>query len=215
MRADKILLLEDQLSTAERFRRIAQSVFPNALITHAASIAQARNLLSGELHDCSVAILDIGLPDGNGVELARELKRQLQDCKIIMSTVFDDDHHLFAALHAGACGYLLKELTDEEIIDKLKRMVHLQEPPLSPGVARRLLAHFHPATDSAATSLTPRETETLTLLAKGYSVKELARLLNISHHTAAGYVKTIYQKLQISSRAEATSEACRLNLIAH
>lgn len=205
-----ILLLEDHHDTAQWLLQTIHQAFTSCSIFHAKNIAQARQWL--QTNRCNLALLDINLPDGNGTELIAPIRSQSPDTLIVMSTVFDDDQHLFDALRAGAQGYLLKEQSQAELASKL-RGIHLGEPPLSPGIARRMLAHFNPKPTNTSVTLSPREQETLTLLAKGYSTKELARLLSISNHTAAGYIKNIYRKLNVSCRAEATLEASRLGLV--
>lgn len=205
-----ILLLEDHPSTAHWLQNLTQQALPESRILHADCIAAAIiHLQQNRFH---LALLDINLPDGNGTELIAPLKARNPDAMAVMTTIFDDDQHLFDALRAGAQGYLLKEQPQAELIARLRGIL-TGEPPLSPGIARRMLAYFHPATTKNSCPLSPREQETLTLLAKGYSVKELARLLTISDHTAAGYVKTIYRKLNVSSRAEATLEATKMGLV--
>lgn len=211
-----ILLLEDHANTARWLETIAHSSFPDAVVLQVGNLTDARCAL--RQHHFQLVLLDIHLPDGSGLELIPLIKTFHADTLIVMTTVFDDDQHLFDALRAGAQGYLLKEQSSTELSAKL-RDIPLGEPPLSPGVARRILTYFH-ATRSGSnpdkpTPLSPREAEALTLLAKGYSIKELARLLAISEHTAAGYTKNIYRKLNISTRAEATMEASRLGLVHH
>jgi DNA-binding NarL/FixJ family response regulator len=205
-----ILLLEDHTPTARWMHDVAQQAFPETDILHANCISAAKKFLQETLFH--LALLDIHLPDGNGTDLIPALKKHNPNAMAVMTTVFDDDQHLFDALRAGAQGYLLKEQPQAELVQRLRGILK-GEPPLSPGIARRMLAYFQPAPAQKNPPLSPREQETLTLLAKGYSVKELARMLLISDHTAAGYVKTIYRKLNVSSRAEATLEATRLGLV--
>lgn len=217
-----ILLLEDHADTARWLQTIAIGSFPEAEVLRVACLTDARRALRKS--HFQLALLDIHLPDGSGLDLIPLIKAFHADTLIVMTTVFDDDQHLFDALRAGAQGYLLKEQSGAELMAKLQG-IPLGEPPLSPGIARRMLTYFHSDRGSAThniactgykePSLSPREEEALTLLAKGYSIKELARLLAISDHTAAGYAKNIYRKLNISTRAEATLEASRLGLVHH
>ncbi len=129
------------------------------------------------------------------------------------------------ALESGASGYLLKDQSRDELTDMLKRIVEGQ-PLLSPAIARRLLGFFgprqnntpapDPAVDAKALEivyLTAREQDVLGLIAKGYTTPKVGELLNISKNTAAGYVKSIYAKLNISSRAEAAMEASRRGIV--
>jgi DNA-binding NarL/FixJ family response regulator len=129
--------------------------------------------------------------------------------------VFDDDAHLFPALRAGAQGYVLKDQSPEALAGML-RGIAAGQPPLSPSIARRLLRHFQPAPAPATEEvlLTPRETEVLQLVAKGLSAQQVADALGLSRHTVTGYLKDVYRKLSVTTRAEATLEAARRGLIA-
>jgi len=128
-------------------------------------------------------------------------------------TIFDDNDHVFPALQAGARGYLLKDQTREHFIMRLRNIAD-GEPPLSPSISRRLLEHFEQqAAPAPDTTLTNREKEVLQLISKGFTLPKVASMLDISRNTAAGYVKSIYRKLNISTRAEAAMEASRIGLI--
>jgi DNA-binding NarL/FixJ family response regulator len=165
-----------------------------------------------------VALIDLGLPDGSGVEIIRELATRLPAVLPVVTTIYDDDAHLFDAIAAGAKGYLLKDQEADTLMRYLHR-IDLGEPPLSPSIARRILDHF---TRRAATStvcedtgetLTAREVDVLRLLGRGMRIGEAARVLGLTHHTVAGYVKVVYRKLNITSRAEAAVEAVRRGLV--
>src|SRR5690606_8526461 len=126
----------------------------------------------------------------------------------VVATVFDDDAHLFPALRAGAQGYVLKDRDRATLADMLRGIVSGQ-PPLSSSIARRLLRHFQPmpAEPQDGVPLTPRETEVLQLTAKGLTLNEVAQALQLSRHTVSGYLKDIYRKLSVGTRAEAALEA--------
>ncbi len=134
----------------------------------------------------------------------------------MVTPIFDDDRHLFGALRAGAAGYVLKDQSRNDLVEMLAG-IHAGRPPLSPSIARKLLSVFQDegadGDTNAHTLLTQRKREVLTLIAKGYTVARVAEMLGITRNTAAGYVKIIYRKLNISSRAEATLEATRQGLI--
>lgn len=206
------LVVEDLPSASAWLSSLAQEAFPGIEMKTAASISAARATLRVFRPD--IAFVDLGLPDGSGVELIEALNQSQPDCHCIVTTIFHDDVHLFPALRAGAEGYLLKDQPKEQVIHALKGIV-AGEPPLSPVIARRLLRVF--SADSAQTlpdnKLSPRERESLTLIAKGCKLSEVAQRLGVSHNTAAGFVKAVYRKLNVSSRAEATLEAARLGLI--
>ena len=160
-----------------------------------------------------LAVVDLGLPDGHGIDIVRMLVRYSPETRCIVATIYGDDAHLIEAITAGAQGYILKEENRDHIVATLKRIEN-GEPPLSPSIAQRLLAQFRAPTaprDGIA-GLSARETETLALIARGLTVSEAATTLGLSTNTVAGYVKIIYQKLGISTRAEATREAVRRGL---
>jgi DNA-binding NarL/FixJ family response regulator len=163
-----------------------------------------------------LALVDLGLPDGSGVDVVSALREHQPDAQSVVVTIHDDDEHLFPALQAGAYGYILKEQARELITEHLQR-ISQGEPPLSPSIARKVLAHFaaqaKPAVDIIPhVSLTERESEVLLRVAKGFTLPEIGVQLGLSRHTIADYVKQIYRKLNVSSRAEAALEAQRLGL---
>jgi DNA-binding NarL/FixJ family response regulator len=146
------------------------------------------------------------------------LRESQPEAQSVVVTIHDDDDHLFPALQAGAFGYLLKEQAREAIAEQLKRMSQ-GEPPLSPSIARKVISYFaaqaRPQQSQHAmphVQLTDRENEVLLRVAKGFTLPEIGVQLNLSRHTIADYVKQIYRKLNVSSRAEAALEAQRLGL---
>ena len=204
------LIVEDLPEARAWLTTALGEAFPGIQITTAATLADARQALRTQMPE--IALIDIGLPDGSGIDLIDELNVKHRNVMSIVTSVFDDDTHLFSALGAGASGYLLKDQSRDELTGILKRIVDGQ-PPLSPAIARRLLGFFNPREDINPVHLTTREKEVLGLIAKGYSTPKVADLLGITNNTAAGYVKSIYAKLNISSRAEAAMEASRRGLV--
>lgn len=205
--AGRILIVDDLASSREWLAKAVALAFPASTVSSAGSLAQARAVLSSVP---SLALIDLGLPDGSGVELIEALNPL--GCVCVVATVFDDDAHLFPALRAGAQGYVLKDQSTQQLAELLTGIAAGQ-PPLSPSIARRLLRHFQPK-PSRETPLTARESEVLGLIAKGLSVVEVAGLLGLSRHTVASYLKHIYRKLAVGTRAEATLEAMRRGLVA-
>ena len=203
----RALIVDDLASSRDWLACATTLAFPGIAIVQAATLAQAMPLCEPPP---PLALIDLGLPDGSGIRLIEHLHPRGVLC--IVATVFDDDAHLFPALHAGAQGYVLKDQTPEALAAMLGGIAAGQ-PPLSPSIARRLLRHFQPVAP-AANALTARETEVLRLIAKGMSIGESADLLGLSRHTVAGYLKDIYRKLAVGSRAEATLEAMRRGLVA-
>ena len=198
---DRALVVDDLESSREWLSRALAQAFPGIEIALAASLAEAQAHVESAP---PLALIDLGLPDGSGIRLIEKLQPLGTLC--IVATVFDDDAHLFPALHAGAQGYVLKDQSTDNLAEMLTGIAAGQ-PPLSPSIARRLLRHFQPIAPDAS------EPALLRLIAKGHTVAEVAGLLGLSRHTAAGYLKDVYRKLSVRSRAEATLVATRRGLV--
>lgn len=203
------LIVEDLPDTQVWLGRLVEQAFPDASVTIADCVETARSVLRSKSFD--LALVDLGLPDGDGVEIIAALSVLKTPPVIVVTTIYDDDRHLFPALQAGAHGYLLKEQALELLTRQLCGILE-GHPPLSPAIARRLLGFFKGPQPSGET-LNNRERETLGLLAKGLKVSDLAATMGITRHTASDYVKSIYRKLNISSRAQAALHAARMGLI--
>lgn len=208
--------MEDRPDTREWLAGVVAEAFPEMVLATAGSLKEARGWLAGEggASSLALAVIDLGLPDGSGVELVREIAAAFPQAMPVVATIYDDDTHLFDSLAAGAQGYVLKQEDPASVAQRLRR-IDAGEPPLSPSIARRMLERLRPQSqvkprDEAA--LTARETEVLTLLARGLSAPEAAREIGLKPQTVAGYVKVIYQKLHVSSRAEAVLAAVQRGL---
>ncbi|MDN3918673.1 response regulator [Roseateles violae] len=209
-----ILLLEDIPEIRAWLKVLIKQVFPNSQITECSRVADALAQVNSQRF--TLALLDLGLPDGSGVDVIAALRERQPEVQSVIVTIHDDDEHLFPALQAGAFGYLLKEQSRELLVEQLQRMSQ-GEPPLSPSIARKVIAYFTsqrrpPTALLHEVSLTDRETEVLLRVAKGFTLPEIGVQLGLSRHTIADYVKQIYRKLNVSSRAEAALEAQRLGL---
>lgn len=209
MTPNTALIVEDHPDARRWMESTIREIFPDVQISTAGSVAEGRAALVQSVP--ALALIDLGLPDGSGIDLIVEVNRASAAAITVVTTVFSDDEHLFAALRAGAQGYLLKDDSRERLGELLRDIVAGQ-PPLSPSIARRLLRHFRDSTEREV-ALTERERDVLTLLAKGFTVARVADLLDITRNTAAGYAKSVYRKLNVSSRAEATLEAARRGLV--
>lgn len=205
----RVLIVEDLPDVSHWLSGCLEVSLAPRTVVIAETLAQAHQHMERARFD--LVLLDLGLPDGMGETLIPAFKAANPDALCIITTIFDDADHLFGALRAGADGYLLKDDADADFILQLKGILN-GRPPLSSSIALRLLEQFQPAQDIGV-HLTPREKEMLALIAKGLSIKHAAKQLLISPHTAAGYLKTIYQKLQVNSRAEATQRAISMRLI--
>lgn len=211
-----ILLLEDLPEIRRWLKALVAKVFPNSLISEAATVQDALSLVAAIKFD--LALVDLGLPDGSGVDVVAALRETQPEAQSVVVTIHDDDEYLFPALQAGAFGYLLKEQARELIAEQLKRMSQ-GEPPLSPSIARRVISYFAATSkpleatkNMPVVALSERENEVLLRVAKGYTLPEIGTQLGLSRHTIADYVKQIYRKLNVNSRAEAALEAQRLGL---
>ena len=213
------LIVEDLPEVRTWLGDVARTAFPDLQVTTAARRDEALTCVQRGRFD--LALIDLGLPDGSGTDVVGALRRYQPTALPVVVTIYDDDDHLFPALQAGAFGYLLKEQPEETLVAQLLRMTQ-GEPPLSPPIARRVLAHFAGAGHrrdvlvrqiETEVSLTDRETEVLQRVAKGYTLPEIAQQFGLSRHTIAAYIKQIYRKLNVSSRAEAALEAARRGLV--
>jgi DNA-binding NarL/FixJ family response regulator len=213
---DHVLLLEDIPEIRMWLKNLIQQVFVNARVVECSRVQDA--LLQVGQQRFELAMIDLGLPDGSGVTVVEALRDKQPEAQSVIVTIHDDDEHLFPALQAGAFGYLLKEQARELLVEQLQR-ISQGEPPLSPSIARKVIAYFtgQRRTQAIANAvpdvqLTERETEVLLRVAKGFTLPEIGVQLGLSRHTIADYVKQIYRKLNVSSRAEAALEAQRLGL---
>ena len=202
------LIVEDQSDSQQWLQVVLAEAFPAIQSSVAGSLAQAAAILSDRQFD--LALIDLGLPDGNGSQLIGEIAQRSPQTLRIVATIFDDDEHLLPALRAGAQGYLLKQQGKAKLVALLQGIAEGQ-PPLSPAIARRILESFH--TSQSPHDLSARECEVLGLIARGYRNTEAAEQLNLSPHTVHSHIKTIYQKLNVSSRVEAAMEAKRRGII--
>lgn len=154
-----------------------------------------------------VVLMDINLPRISGVQAVRELKRCLPATQFIMLTIDDDSERVFESLQAGATGYLVKSIAPDRILAAIEE-VHMGGSPMSSQIARMLVQSFQAPSPSpkADARLTPRESEILTLLTKGYRSKEAADALGIGVQTVNTHLRNIYEKLHVRSRAEAVAQ---------
>jgi DNA-binding NarL/FixJ family response regulator len=160
----------------------------------------------------SVVLFDINLPGMNGIECVRRLKPRLPDTQFVMVTVYEDANHIFNALSAGASGYLLKQMRRTELLDAL-RDVHAGGSPMSSQIARKVVQNFYrneTQNNGATVELSGREREVLELLARGFLYKEIAEMLKISVQTVNTYIRRIYEKLHVRSRAQAVAKYAHL-----
>lgn len=206
----QILIVEDISETRRWLTEIVTAAFRDCEIHAAASMRSG--IAQVAARDFDVALIDLGLPDGSGLDVLRNLRLIRPQTVCVVTTVMGDDASIVGALSAGAQGYLLKEQPQHMLVRQLKQMSE-GIPALSPSVARRIMEHFKRTGPVAPEEgLTGREREVLGLIARGLRNGEVAETLAISENTVASYIKNIYRKLGISSRAEASWHAARLGL---
>ncbi len=214
----RVMLVEDDVEIRRGIQSLLVAQPDFELLAVADCVVQGKNLLSDKVQ---LLLLDLGLPDGSGLDVLQTVKQRYPSIKVIVFTVFADSRNTMAALEAGADGYVLKDA--ENIIDVLRRTMR-GEHPISPEVTQHLLRQVRSSmahvaeTDEAdvpqqSVNLTPRERETLTALAQGLSFSEIALNLKISTNTITDYSKSLYRKLGVNSRAEAVYEGVRRGLV--
>ena len=212
-----VLLVEDDANTRTRLARVIEAHPALELQAAVGSCAEARREL--DRMEPAVLLVDLGLPDGDGAELIRETRGRGYKTEAMVVTIFGDEQHVVAAIEAGAMGYLLKDGAPSYIGDSILDLL-AGGSPISPPIARYLLRRFRPRDTAAAAAasdalprLSEREREVLTLIVKGFSYAESARLTGVSPHTVTAHVRNIYRKLEVHSRGEAVYEALQLGLV--
>ena len=159
----------------------------------------------------SVAILDVRLPDGDGVEVCRELRSKHPEIACLMLTSFADDEALFSAIMAGAAGYVLKQVRGTDLVDGIRR-VGRGESLLDPSLIARVLERLrHPQDPGALAGLTDQERRVLDLIAEGMTNRQIGEQLFLAEKTVKNYVSNLLAKLGMSRRTEAAAYAARLS----
>ena len=208
-RAIQVALVEDDAGVRANLAAMlngspgfaCQAAYPNA--------AAALKAIPNNRPD--VVLMDINLPGMPGTECVRHLKNVAPDLPVLMLTVYDDSEQVFKSLMAGATGYLLKRTPKDKLLEAI-REIDSGGAPMSRQIARRVVQFFRDLKDAPALpnrapevkTLTEREEQVLELLAKGFAYKEIASQMNISFETVRTHVRSLYDKLHVHSRTEAT-----------
>jgi DNA-binding NarL/FixJ family response regulator len=210
----QVMIVEDDPELLHRFSSVITSASDMSLIGAVPSGCAGLSLLATRCPD--VALIDLGLPDMDGTELVRQVRQSCPDADVLVVTMFVDDRHVLRSIEAGASGYLLKDSSDQRLLDGI-REVRAGGAPISPSIARKVLQQLSmaqaelrvvkPGDAPEPSPLTTREHDILSLIAKGLSFNEVAERLSISVFTVVTHVKKIYRKLQVHSRGEAVFEA--------
>jgi DNA-binding NarL/FixJ family response regulator len=208
-------LVEDHDAFRRSLKRLCT---PQRGLAPASAFANAESMLAALATTDSkpqVLLLDLGLPGRSGLDVIADVHRHAPDCRIVILTVFEDEAKISQAISAGACGYLLKTATPDEIAEAVLEASH-GGSPMSPHVASSIVKILARLTKPAAVSpitLSPREHELLRLMVEGLTAKEISARLEISIHTADTHTRNLFSKLGAHSRAAAVARAMREKLV--
>lgn len=218
----RVMLVDDDDRIQQALRLAIESHPELNLVGQAYTLKEAMAVVE-ELQP-EVVLVDLGLPDGSGLELISHIQQRMPGCESMVLTVFGDEAHVISSIEAGATGYLTKDTRTADILDRLKQL-RAGGSPISPVIARRLLNRFRgtpgpqqlPASKASGggefTPLSEREQQVLEMVAKGFMQAEIADILGVSINTISTYIKRIYKKLAVNSRTSAVHRANALGLI--
>lgn len=209
----RVIAFDDSKDLRDMFRMLVDAQPDMTCVVAHPDLSQMMRDIEAARPD--VIVMDIQMPGMNGIEGVKAIKARWPDARILMQTVFDDDDKVFAAICAGASGYILKTAPLEEITNAI-RAVHAGGARMTPAIAMKVLARFRANETTTATEeyhLSEREKSVLTLLVKGRSYKMIAEELGISYHTVDSHMRKIYEKLHVHSNAEAVSKAVYRRLV--
>jgi len=209
----RVLLADDHAVVRKGIREFLEEDAAIRVVAEANNGEEAVAMVARDKPD--VAVLDIQMPRLNGLDAARQIKKDFPATRVLMLTAYDEDPYIIAALQAGASGYLLKTASSAELVSAV-HAVALGENALSPSVAQKLVqrALGKEARDETIEALTERELEVLRLAAKGLGNKQIGAALSISDRTVQGHLANIYSKLHVTTRTEAVMFALREKWIA-
>src|SRR3954470_2931354 len=204
-----VFLLDDHEVVRRGLRELVEAEDDLTVVGEASTAEEA--LLRVPSTKPDVAVLDVRLPDGDGVEVCREIRSKFPAIQCLMLTSFADDEALFSAIMAGASGYVLKQIRGIELVDAIRR-VAAGESLLDPAVTRRVLERLRaqPAEDEGLARLSDQERKVLDLIAEGYTNRQIGEHLFLAEKTVKNYVSNLLSKLGMERRTEAAAYAARL-----
>jgi len=205
MSSINVLLAEDHVITRQGIRRLIEDEKGVKVIGEASDGDEAVQMVTDMKPD--VVIMDIAMPKLNGIEATRQIKLTSPRTAVLILSAYDDDEYVFALLKVGAAGYLLKNISGDELARAI-RAVYKGEPVLDPIVARKVMNYFKlpdkmRGLEKPSDHLSNRETDILKLAARGMTNKDIADKLHLSNRTVEGHLRTIFNKLGVGSRTEA------------
>jgi DNA-binding NarL/FixJ family response regulator len=210
----RILLADDHALVRQGVRMILDNEPDLTVVAEAANGVEA--VKQGRRIDIDLAILDVAMPLMTGVQAARELSRRKPDLRILMLSMHDNEQYFFESLKAGASGYVLKSVADQDLVQACRAAMR-DEPFIYAGAMRTIISAYlerlHRGERLPRAELTPREQEVVKLIAEGHSSKEIAALLTISLKTVERHRSNILQALGLQDRTQLTRYAIRAGLI--
>ncbi|MEP6793742.1 MAG: response regulator transcription factor [Saprospiraceae bacterium] len=206
----RIVIFEDNDRLRESLAVLLQHSEAYTVVGHFNNCNQATEII--HMHQPDVVLMDIDMPGKTGIEGVSLVKEARPETAVIMYTVFEDNEKLFQCLCAGANGYLLKKTSPQKLFDAIQEVIE-GGAPMSPQIARKVLGTFHTKSSKISYDLSPRETEVLQHLIKGYGTKQIASELFISFDTVRSHLKSIYQKLHVNCGKEAIVKALRERIV--
>lgn len=236
----RVLILEDDPQMRDFFAGSVARCAGLQLAASVGTVTEAKAWLDAHASEVDVLLVDLGLPDGSGLDVIRHATRLNPACEPLVISMFGDEENVLASIEAGALGYIHKDSTPNDIAQTILEM-RAGASPISPMIARRVLAKYRTAQkfmtnmmepavqqENAAIKnkavkalpalaiahfLSPREQEVLALIARGFSYAEIARLNALSVHTVQTHIKNLYKKLSVHSKSEAVYEATHIGLL--
>lgn len=202
-----VLLVDDHALIRQGLRRAFEQTDDLVVVAEAGSLAEA--LALERAHNPDVAVVDVNLGDGNGIEFVKTMRGRRPEMGLVVLTMYDGDEHVFASLEAGASAFVLKGAPSEDVVSAARQAASAP----TAFTAQDLAGAMRRRMQAPQVSLTPRETEILQLLGKGSSVAAIAGELYISQSTAKTHMSKLYDKLGAANRTQAVMAAVRLGLL--
>ncbi len=208
----RVALVEDRTEIREGLREMISGSDGFACCGAYGSMEEALPAMNAA--DPEVALVDIGLPGMSGVEGIREIRHRHPKIRMLVLSVYNDDERVFAAICAGACGYLLKKTPPVKLLESIREVV-AGGAPMSPEIASRVLTLFREITPprKADYNLTPHELRLLRMLVEGHNYKTMSGLLGVTVHAVSFHMRSIYEKLEVHSKSAAVGKALRQRLV--
>ncbi len=221
----RVLIVEDDARMRDFFASSVRACPQLVLAGEASTVTGACDWLDGSQEAIDVLLIDLGLPDGSGLQVIKHASRLHPACESLVISMFGDESNVVKSIEAGALGYIHKDAAPQDIAASILEMKS-GASPISPMIARRVIAKFLTINGAPTTSmpsvsqpisvppiLSVREREVLALIARGFSYGEIAKFHNVTVHTVQTHIKNLYRKLAVHSRGEAVYEAMQLGLL--